>query len=148
MSRHRQETALRPAEPGVLARLMTRRSPQEKKRLSYLKDRRNLYGENDKASRKNIPRSRKQKHRAERHRVGGGIRKSLQDSTAGPDRADIDEDALERRLAGRRSSRWRKRADRPLGETVEFRLGRRTTRGNAAPEQAEKRIRRIRRRLR
>jgi hypothetical protein len=36
-----------------------RRSPQEKKRLSYLKDGRNVYGENDKASRKNLPKKKK-----------------------------------------------------------------------------------------
>jgi hypothetical protein len=44
-----------------------RRSPQEKKRLSYSKDRRNWYGENDKSSRKNIPRSKRIRHRSERH---------------------------------------------------------------------------------
>ncbi len=35
---------------------MARRTPQEKKALSYVKDRRNDYGENDKSSRKNIRR--------------------------------------------------------------------------------------------
>jgi hypothetical protein len=37
-----------------------RRTPQEKKRFSLARDRRNTYGENDKASRKNIPRSKQQ----------------------------------------------------------------------------------------
>ncbi|MEL6682968.1 MAG: hypothetical protein AAFQ09_10020 [Pseudomonadota bacterium] len=32
-----------------------RRTPQEKKALSYAKDRKNNYGENNKSSRKNIP---------------------------------------------------------------------------------------------
>ena len=36
-----------------------RSSPQEKKRLSYAKDRRNDYGENDKSSRKNIRRNKR-----------------------------------------------------------------------------------------
>ena len=40
----------RPYGPSV------RRSPQEKKALSYARDCRNVYGENDKSSRKNIPR--------------------------------------------------------------------------------------------
>ncbi len=35
------------------------KNPQEKKRLSYEKDRRNCYGENDKSSRKNIRRNKK-----------------------------------------------------------------------------------------
>jgi hypothetical protein len=38
---------------------MVRRSPQEKKALSYAKDRRNVYGENDKSSRKNIRRNKR-----------------------------------------------------------------------------------------
>ncbi len=46
-----------------------RRSPQEKKRLSYSRDRRNYYGENDKSSRKNIARHKRRRHRAERHSV-------------------------------------------------------------------------------
>ncbi len=33
----------------------TRKTPQEKKALSYAKDRRNAYGQNNKASRKAIP---------------------------------------------------------------------------------------------
>jgi len=32
-----------------------RKTPQEKKQLSYDRDRRSIYGENDKSSRKNIP---------------------------------------------------------------------------------------------
>ncbi|MFE2009824.1 hypothetical protein [Streptomyces sp. NPDC059491] len=38
---------------------MERRTPQEKKRLSYLKDHRNNYGENDKSSRKSIRRNKR-----------------------------------------------------------------------------------------
>lgn len=45
-----------------------RRSPQEKKRLSYSKDRRNTYGWNDKTSHKNIARNKRNRHRSERHR--------------------------------------------------------------------------------
>ena len=36
--------------------------PRDKKRLSLDRDRRNVYGENDKASRKNIPRSKQRSH--------------------------------------------------------------------------------------
>ncbi|GAA2424572.1 hypothetical protein GCM10010191_40990 [Actinomadura vinacea] len=122
---------------------MASRTPQEKKRLSYLKDRRNLYGENDKASRKNLPRRRQRKHRAERHRV----HQTLGQARGVPDEAR--EDAIEQRLKGRRlsSSSWRKSPDFPLGETVEYRLRRRVERGNADASQAESRIRRIQRRL-
>ena len=45
---------------------MPRKTPQEKKAESYQKDRRNVYGENDKASRKNLPRKKRRQNRAER----------------------------------------------------------------------------------
>jgi hypothetical protein len=122
---------------------MGRRTPQEKKRLSYLKDRRNDYGENDKSSRKNIRRSRQRKHRAERHRV----RQDLGQARGVPDEGHADD--LEQRAKGRhtRARHWRKYPDAPLGEIVIFRLRERVKRGNADPAQAEARIRRIRRRL-
>ena len=52
----------------------------EKKQLSLKLDRRNTYGENDKASRKSIPRGKQRQHQNERrsaaqalHTVSGGI---------------------------------------------------------------------------
>ena len=47
------------------------KSPQDKKRLSLTKDRRNSYGENAKASRKNIPKSKALSHRKVRR--GGKV---------------------------------------------------------------------------
>ena len=44
-----------------------RRSPHEKKALSYEKDRRSIYGENDKSSRKNIPLRKRLVNKANRH---------------------------------------------------------------------------------
>ncbi|MFZ3468622.1 hypothetical protein ACODT3_34065 [Streptomyces sp. 4.24] len=96
---------------------MRQRSPQEKKRLSLLKDRRNTYGENQKSSRKNIPRSRRAGHHAlrraeqlalERLKAFGG---TVDDS--------------EVRFARRGTGQWRKSADTPLGEVVAHRLERR-----------------------
>jgi hypothetical protein len=122
---------------------MGRRTPQEKKRLSYLKDRRNTYGENSKSSRKNIPRNRKIKHRAERHQV----RQALDQARGVPDESRADE--AEQRYKGRRPShdRWRKYADSQLAYVVISGLRMRVERGNADPEQAEARIRRIKKRL-
>ncbi len=53
-----------------------KRSPQEKKILSYARDRRNVYGENDKASRKNIPRSKAMGARAYRSEVKQAMREA------------------------------------------------------------------------
>lgn len=122
---------------------MARRSPQEKKRLSYVKDRRNDYGESPKAARKSIPRRRRFAHRADRHR----IRQALSQARGVPDetRADM----VEQRYKARRTQRrkWRKYRDAPLGEIVAFQLRRRAERGGADPAETEDRIRRIRRRL-
>ncbi len=43
------------------------KTPQQKKRLSYEKDRRNTFGENSKASRKGIPLAKARANRTERH---------------------------------------------------------------------------------
>jgi hypothetical protein len=115
-----------------------RRTPQEKKRLSYARDRRNNYGENDKSSRKNIPRSRAMMHRANRHRT----RQVLGDAKGAPDAAV--EDGVEQRLLNRRPKKWRKWRDSPLSEIVEYKLRRRVRLGIDVPERAEKRIWRIR----
>ncbi|MEV4124415.1 hypothetical protein [Nocardia sp. NPDC049707] len=89
---------------------MMRRSPQEKKQLSYAKDRRNAYGENDKASRKNLPRKRARVHRANRHRAH-------QDLLAATGLVDTEtSDVAELRLRGRRPKEFRKQPDLSLGE--------------------------------
>jgi hypothetical protein len=51
-----------------------KKTPQEKKRLSYLKDRRDEYGENDKSSRKNLPRSKAFARRSNRARESLALR--------------------------------------------------------------------------
>ncbi|MFI7001302.1 hypothetical protein [Nocardia sp. NPDC050175] len=101
---------------------MVRRSPQEKKQLRYAKDRRNGYGENDKASRKNLPRKRARVHRANRHQAHA----DLQQAT-GPVDAESS-DAAEVRLRGRRPKLFQKHPDVPLGDHVRWQLRRRQPR--------------------
>ena len=106
-----------------------RRTPQEKKRLSYSKDRRNAYGENDKSSRKNIARNKRNRVRAERHREQQQL-----SAASGPVDAEV-EAALDERLARtRRGSRWRKFPDTQLGLHVERSLARRAATGTTAPD--------------
>lgn len=92
---------------------MRRRSPQEKKALSYAKDRRNMYGENDKSSRKNIPLRKRLVNKANRH----AAQQRLADATGhiDSDRAEL----AEERLKGTRPKSWRKHADMPLGMVLE-----------------------------
>ncbi|MFD7308450.1 hypothetical protein [Promicromonospora sp. NPDC059942] len=89
-----------------------RRTPQEKKQLSLLNDRRNGYGENLKASRKNIPRNKAFVNRANRH----ADRQALVIAT-GPSDPDLGEVA-DLTVRGRRRKVWRKWADVSLGQVL------------------------------
>ncbi|MER5866779.1 hypothetical protein [Kitasatospora sp. NPDC002040] len=102
---------------------MVQRSPQEKKRLSYLKDRRNWYGENDKSSRRNIRRNKQAVNSANRRapRVGLAVLR-------GPAEPELAA-AVAERLAGVRPQTWRKQPDIPLGRYVTGRLERRVRLG-------------------
>ena len=55
-----------------------RKTPQEKKILSYAKDCRNNYGENDKSSRKAIPRRKQQQRQNERRVLKANLKKSVE----------------------------------------------------------------------
>ncbi len=96
-----------------------RRSPQEKKRLSYDNDRRNAYGESDKGSRKTIPRLKRHVNKANRHHD----RQTLLHSTGmrQPDTEDTTED----RLHGGKPKTWRKSPDETLRHAVARKLKRR-----------------------
>ncbi|MEV1116054.1 hypothetical protein AB0I91_13365 [Actinosynnema sp. NPDC049800] len=119
-----------------------RKSPQEKKRLSYAKDRRNTYGENDKSSRKNIPRNKQLAHRADRHHADQALRSAL-------GRADeASADHAEQVARDRRPSWFRKHPDAPLGEVVAYRLRERVEAGTDGQERAEARLARVRRHYR
>ncbi|MFJ5711482.1 hypothetical protein [Streptomyces sp. NPDC093105] len=102
---------------------MRRKTPQEKKRLSYVKDRRNNYGENDKSSRKSIRRNKRFPNSANRRRAQAALTALL----GAPD--EVRADAVEQRMNGRRPKRWRKFPDVPLGVVVEGALQRRVERG-------------------
>ena len=57
-----------------------RKTPQEKKILSYAKDCRNNYGENDKSARKTIPRRKQQQRQNERRVLKANLKKSVEGS--------------------------------------------------------------------
>jgi hypothetical protein len=87
------------------------KTPQEKKRLSYAKDRRNTYGENDKSSRKNIPHSKAQANRIERHSQNQLLSTAIA--------AGIEDAITATQLKGMNPDKWRKQPDTPLGEYLE-----------------------------
>ncbi|MFC4930734.1 hypothetical protein [Massilia sp. GCM10023247] len=91
------------------------KTPQEKKRLSYEKDRRNTYGENSKASRKGIPLAKARANRAERHK---------QDHVLATAVGVEDNDALaavENLVRNTEPRYWRKSPDTPLGQVLDRR---------------------------
>jgi hypothetical protein len=111
----------RPYGPSV------RRSPQEKKALSYARDRRNVYGENDKSSRKNIPRRKRLVNKANRHAALQALA-----AAAGPADPELAELA-EIRLLGARTKVWRKHLDLPLGSYLQLRRERAEQRAARRP---------------
>lgn len=87
-------------------------TPQEKKQLSYERDRRNAYGENDKGSRKTIPLRKRIVARSYR-------RSTKQQLPHGLVVAPTDDlDAAEARVRSVRRSNWKKWPDIPLGEFI------------------------------
>ncbi len=93
--------------------LRHRKSPTEKKALSYAKDCRNSFGENDKASRKAIParkakESRKVRRNANKALAGLG---QLDEGAASLIESSLRNDV--ERVGG-----WKKSPDMPLGEMI------------------------------
>ena len=126
--------------------MAVRRSPQEKKALSYAKDRRNDYGENDKSSRKSIRRNKRTPNRADRHRERQVLAEAI-----GPVATEAAELVEERRQTKKSmwfTKRWRKWRDAPLADVVIYKLRRRARLGMQDVQVAEERITRIRRRTR
>jgi uncharacterized protein involved in exopolysaccharide biosynthesis len=95
------------------------RSPQEKKELSYARDRRNDYGENAKSSRKNIPRAKANANRSERH---GQKQATRATSSAGNEEQLI---AAEITATTPKKRWWKKLVDTPLGEYLAKKKARR-----------------------
>jgi hypothetical protein len=96
-------------------------TPQEKKRLSLTRDRRNTYGENDKSSRKNVPRSKALAHREVRRKAAEVSRSRLLLD-------ESDAETIESTLVTPRVQKppFRKWPDTPLGEVLERKLKRRS----------------------
>jgi hypothetical protein len=87
-------------------------TPQQKKRLSYAKDRRNTYGENSKSSRKNIPLTKALDIRSERHSQDTMLAQILRTTDT-----ETQED-VENRVRSSKPRQWKKSPDTPLGEVL------------------------------
>lgn len=98
-------------------------SPQEKKKLSYAKDRRNSYYENSKASRKAIPRRKSIENRENRRKVAKTLAEipRLDEAAADRDESSVRHDI--NRVGG-----WRKTPDIPLADHIRLQRKRRLRR--------------------
>src|SRR5262245_56233095 len=94
-------------------------TPQEKKRNSYSKDRRNTYGENAKSSRKNISRNKRIRVRDERRTA----QEPLRGASLILDESQVD--LASAKAIRKRKKSWKKRPDSPLGIVVRQKLSRR-----------------------
>ncbi len=95
------------------------KTPREKKLASLAMDCRNVYGENDKASRKGIPRSKQTSHQALRR----AAKMPLHNLTSGLEEdvlVAVESAVLEREIVGNRKS-FKKRHDVSLGNLLENR---------------------------
>lgn len=104
---------------AVWLKIMRKKTPQEKKQLSYKKDRRNCYGESPHGARKSIPRRKKLRNRANR-------KYQEQQLTITGRKLDDDlAEQIETRLYQKAPKVWNKVADAPLKKTVERKQQRR-----------------------
>ena len=90
---------------------MKRKTPQQKKAESLAKDRRSVYGNNDKAARTAVPARKRHRSQAERRLAKQEL------AGAGADESQIDA-ATGKVAAKRRKAVWQKWADEPLGEVL------------------------------
>lgn len=89
------------------------KTPQEKRCLSYEKDRRNTYGENSKASRKGIPLAKARANRSERH-----TQNHVLATAVGVENSDALA-AVENLVRSTEPRDWRKFPDTSLGEVLD-----------------------------
>lgn len=89
------------------------KTPQEKKRLSYEKDRRNTCGENSKATRKGIPLAKARANRTERH-----TQDHILATAVGVENSDALA-VIENLIRSTEPRHWRKSPDTPLGEVLD-----------------------------
>jgi hypothetical protein len=98
---------------------MRKKTPQEKKQLSYEKDRRNCYGESPHGARKSIPKRKRLRNRANR---------KYQEQQLAITSLKLDDDLAEQidsRLYQKAPKVWSKVADAPLKKVIGHKLQRR-----------------------
>lgn len=99
------------------------KNPALKKKASLTRDRRNAYGENSKASRKNIPRAKARTQRKHRHAVHQALNGA--EALRSEEVLEAAETTVVKAALTKKSRGFRKKPDEPLGEHIERQQGRR-----------------------
>jgi len=107
----------------ILVIMSTIKSPSEKKRISLVRDRRNVYGECPTSSRKNISRGKQRGHMEVRRAANEELR-ALKGTPVEVEADEIESRAKDRILALTRSS-FKKIPDASLGEVLTRKMKRR-----------------------
>ena len=95
---------------------MRKKTPQEKKALSYAKDCRNVYGENDKTSRVAIRKNKTFPNRAFRKNINDTLQSAI-------GAVDLEKaEAVDVKIRGIKRRKWKKAADAPLGKIIRGQL--------------------------
>lgn len=115
---------------------MARKTPLEKKRDSYEKERRNTYGECGARSRFAIARAKRNRAR----RARAAAKQAVEATQRDPQLAD----RLEGRAVVKLGGRWEKWPDEPLGEVLERKFERRSRSGGMPGDVADEKVSRIR----
>jgi hypothetical protein len=102
------------------------KNPTLKKQLSLSLDRRNVYRENSKSSRKNIARGKQRRHMDERRAVGHLLRKLK--GQVDDDFASEKELQVKVSISDSKNRGFRKVPDKPLGAVLELKRARKGTR--------------------
>lgn len=111
------------ADGSILIIMSKVKSPSEKKRISLLNDRRNVYGECPTSSRKNIKRGKQRGHMEVRRAANEELR-ALKGASLEAD-ADVIESRTKDRILALARSSFKKVPDAPLGVVVARKVKRR-----------------------
>jgi len=95
------------------------KTPREKKLASLALDRRNVYGENDKASRKRIPKAKQESHQELRRAANQPLHKLV--GKVSDEMADIVEASVTDSLIEKDRKGFKKSPDAPLGNYLKGR---------------------------
>ncbi len=94
------------------------KTPREKKLASLALDGRNMYGENDKASRKSIPKGKQRSHKVFR-RVATELLHKVDSALTEDEIVALEAKTRSREVAAKRNA-FRKKGDIPLGAVVAY----------------------------